>query len=76
MLPPGAALDIQGDSGESQAHWRSLLRPSGNRPGICVARRVGEGEPIGIPELLPRQPFGHRERTSPQLENSSVALPG
>lgn len=73
LLPPGTALDTQGDSGESQAHWRSLRRPSGNRPGIYVARRVGEGEPIGIPELLP---FGHRERTSLQLENSSVALPG
>lgn len=59
LLPPGAALDDQGNSGESWALWRSLRRPSGDRPGIYVARRVGEGEAIGIPELLPRQPFGH-----------------
>lgn len=76
LLPPGAALDAQGDSGESWALWRCLHRPSGNRPGISVARRVGEGEPIGIPELLPRQPFGHLERPLLQMEDSSVAPKG
>lgn len=76
LLPPGAALDAQGDSGESWALWRCLRRPSGNRPGISVARRVGEGEPTGIPELLPRQPFDHLERALLQMEDSSVAPKG
>lgn len=36
----------------------------------------GKGEPAGIPELLLRSAFGHRERSSPPIKNSSVTLPG
>lgn len=36
----------------------------------------GKGEPAGVPELLLRSAFGHRERSSPQIKNSSVTLPG
>lgn len=75
LLPPGADLDAEGDSGGVLSTLATLRSPWGNRPGISLARRVGEGEPVGTSELLPRPAFGHRERSLPQME-TSVTLPG
>lgn len=45
--------DAPGDSDQVLVARVRLRSPLGNRPGIPVGRRVGEGEPAELPEFLP-----------------------
>lgn len=77
LLPPGAVLDPEGDPGRvlgTLAHPEKTLGETGLE--FLLREEWGEGEPAGIPELLPRSSFGHRERSLPQIKNSSVILLG
>lgn len=77
LLPPGAVLDPEGDPGRvlgTLAHPAKTLGETGLE--FLLREEWGEGEPAGIPELLPRSSFGHRERSLPQIKNSSVILLG
>lgn len=48
-----AIQDAHGDSDRVVVALARLHSSLGNDPGIPVGRRVGEGEPAGIPEFLP-----------------------